>query len=243
MGNNTRVTFFSPECPQAIETMVGSNWEFQNQNPEQRSKDYINELGRDGDEILSRLVNGKTATGWQFVFKADTGTLVTASIKVGAVVGGYHIDSVEISGANTQIHPKMTIIGHAHDGVQNGHNTCRTYKPTVSISGCAFGVPSNLGAVSLKQTAEVDFRSFTYRLSVTHIDEQARDGGELKGDNHDGVETMSVEFTGDATSSDYEITNGWSVPTSQKTPSNTGVTTSSLELVKHISHETVSAQS
>ena len=62
MGNNTRVTFFSPECPQAIETMVGSNWEFQNQNPEQRSQDYINELGRDGDEILSRLVNGKTAT-------------------------------------------------------------------------------------------------------------------------------------------------------------------------------------
>lgn len=233
---NEHVTFFAPECPAAIITLMGNTWEFQNQNAEQRSKDYINELGRSGDEIIKALVNGKTATGWQFVCTATTSTSILPSgLKAGSVVGGYHIDSIEVGWDRGQVKPKITIVAHAHDGVDGGHNACRTYTPSVSFAAVAFGIPSDLGAVALSSEAEVDFRSATYRLAVSHIDETGRSGNQLKGDNHDGVETMNVEFTGDADADDYEIEDGWSAPHSGRTPSNTGVTTSSLELVHHIS--------
>jgi hypothetical protein len=229
---NERVNFFAPECPEEILAALGDSWEFQNQNAEQRSLDYINELGKRGDEILHALVNGKTSTGWQFVSTAATGKLKL--LKVGQVIGGFHIDSEEASWGNNQIKPKMTIVGHAHDGVQGGHNTCRTYSPTVEFEAVAFGIPANLGGVSLSESAEVDFRSARYSLSCSHIDETGRAGNQLKGENHDGVESLSVEFTGDAAPGDYAITDGWSKPSSSRTPSNTGVTTSSIELVHHI---------
>lgn len=236
---NERVNFFAPECPEGILTMLGETWEFQNQNAEQRSLDYINELGQRGDEILHALVNGKTSTGWQFVSTATTDNLTIP--KVGQVVGGYHIDSAEVSWDRAQVKPKLTIVGHAHDGVDGGHNTCRTYTPTITVAATAFGVPADLGAVKLSEAAEVDFRSARYTLACSHIDETGRTGNQLKGENHDGVESFSVEFTGAATSDDYTITDGWSKPSSSKTPSNTGATTSSLELVHHISAETQAA--
>lgn len=238
---NERVTFFAPDCPAAITAAVGGGWTFQNQNAEQRSKDYINELGKGGDEILKALVNGKTATGWQFVSTAASGNVIAAPaagqthpFAPGTVIGGYHIDSIEISWDRGQVKPKLTIVAHAHDGVTNGHNACRTYSPSVTIAAVAFGLPADLGAVALSAEAEVDFRSATYRLSVSHVDETGRSGGQLKGDNHDGVESLNVEFTGDADPDDYEIEAGWSAPNSGRTPSNTGVTTSSLELVHHV---------
>lgn len=230
---NERVNFFASECPEDILTMLGETWEFQNQNPEQRSLDYINELGKRGDEILHALVNGKTSTGWQFVSTAISGKLKLP--KVGLVIGGYHIDSAEVSWDRGAIKPKLTIVGHAHDGVEGGHNTCRTYSPTIEVDVTAFGMPADLGAIKLTETAEVDFRSARYSLACSHIDETGRTGNQLKGNNHDGVESLSVEFTGDAASSDYQIATGWSKPSSSKTPSNTGVTTSSIELIHHIS--------
>lgn len=236
---NERVNFFAPECPEAILTVLGSSWEFQNQNAEQRSKDYINELGKTGDEILKALVNGKTSTGWQFVSTATTGDLTIP--KVGQVVGGYHIDSAEVSWDRAQVKPKLTIVGHAHDGVTNGHNDCRTYSPTIEVGATAFGIPADLGAIKLTEMAEVDFRSARYSLSCSHIDETGRTGNQLKGENHDGVESFSVEFTGAATSEDYTVSDGWSNTSNSKTPSNTGATTSSLELVHHISAETQAA--
>ena len=229
---NERVNFFAPECPEEILAALGDSWEFQNQNAEQRSLDYINELGKRGDEILHALVNGKTSTGWQFVSTAATGTINVP--KAGQILGGYHIDSVDVSWGNNQIKPKMTIVGHAHDGVEGGHNACRTYSPTVEFEAVAFGIPANLGGVSLSESAEVDFRSARYSLSCSHIDEPGRAGNQLKGENHDGVESISVEFTGDAAPGDYSIADGWSKPSSSRTPSNTGVTISSIELIHHI---------
>lgn len=228
---NERVDFFAPECPFTL----GADWEFQNQNAEQRSLDYINELGQRGDEILKALVNGKTSTGWQFISTASTGNLTIP--KVGQILGGYHIDSAEISWDRAQLKPKLTLVGHAHDGVEGGHNACRTYSPTVTIPAVAFGVPSSIGAVSLGESAEVDFRSARYTLACSHIDETGRAGNQLKGENHDGVETVTVDFTGAATSADYTIAEGWSNPSRSKSPSNTGATTSSLELVHHIASD------
>ena len=230
---NERVNFFAPECPEEILAALGDSWEFQNQNAEQRSLDYINELGRRGDEILHALVNGKTSTGWQFVSTAATGNLTLP--KIGQILGGYHIDSAEVSWDRGQVKPKLTIVAHAHDGVEGGHNSCRTYSPTITIAATVFGVPTDLGAVKLTDAAEVDFRSARYSLSCSHIDEPGRAGNQLKGENHDGVESLSIEFTGDAAPGDYSITDGWSKPSSSRTPSNTGVTTSSIELIHHIS--------
>ena len=229
---NERVNFFAPECPEEILAALGDSWEFQNQNAEQRSLDYINELGKRGDEILHALVNGKTSTGWQFVSTANTGTINIP--KVGQILGGYHIDSAEVSWDRGAVKPKLTIVGHAHDGVQGGHNTCRTYSPTIEVEATTFGIPADLGAIKLTESAEVDFRSARYSLSCSHIDETGRAGNQLKGENHDGVESLSVEFTGDAAPGDYSISNGWSKPSSSRTPSNTGVTTSSIEIVHHI---------
>ena len=236
-----RVIFFDPSCPAALQTAVGANWEFQNQNAEQRALDYVNELGRGGDEIARKLVNGKTTTGWQFLSKHATGNVIAPpasgqafAFPAGAVIGGYHIDSVEIVWDRGQLAPKMTITGHAHDGVAGGHNECRTYSPTVTIPATTFGVPADLGGVALSEDAEVDFRGATYRLACSHIDETGRAGAQLKGDNHDGVETLSVEFTGAPTADDYDVGDGWSSTGAGKTPSNTGVTTGSLELVHHI---------
>ena len=227
-----RVNFFMPECPAGIIAALGESWEFQNQNAVQRSLDYINELGRRGDEIMNALVNGKTSTGWQFLSTASSGNLTLP--KIGQVVGGYHIDSAEVSWDRGAAKPKLTIVGHAHDGVKDGHNTCRTYSPTVEIAACAFGIPADLGAIKLTNTAEVDFRSAKYSLSCSHIDETGRGGNHLKGDNHDGVESFTAEFTGEPEASDYEIANGWAKPSQSTTHSNTGVTTSSIELVQHI---------
>lgn len=230
---NERVNFFAPECPAAILTMLGETWEFQNQNAEQRSRDYVNELGQRGDEILNALINGKTSTGWQFVSTATSGKLKLP--KIGLVVGGYHIDSAEVNWDRGTIKPKLTIVGHAHDGVEGGHNTCRTYSPTIEVDITSFGMPADLGAIKLTEAAEVDFRSARYSLSCSHVDETGRAGNQLMGDNHDGVESFTAEFTGDAASTDYQIATGWSKPSSSKTPSNTGVTTSSIELIHHIS--------
>lgn len=230
---NNRVDFFAPECPADILAALGAGWEFQNQNAEQRSLDYLNELGQRGDEILNALINGKTTTGWQFVSTASTGNLTL--VKIGQILGGYHFDSLEVSWDRGQIKPKLTIVGHAHDGVENGHNVCRTYTPSIAIPAAVIGVPADLGAIKLTESAEVDFRSARYSLACSHIDETGRAGNQLKGENHDGVETVSVDFTGAATADDYAITDGWSKPSSSKTPSNTGATSSSLELVHHIS--------
>ena len=80
----------------------------------------------------------------------------------------------------------------------------------------------------------MDFRSATYKLEETHIDEPGRNGEQLAGENHDGVETLEVEYTGDATADDYEIETGWTNDQKTTTPSNTAATTTSLNLIHHL---------
>ena len=158
--------------------------------------------------------------------------------KGGLVSAGWHVDSIQISWGRDQIKPKMVVSAHKHeDGTNHAANSCRTYTATVEIDAVAFGVPADLGAVALASGAAVDFRSATYTLQVNHIDEPGRDGTQLAGENHDGTETFSVEFTGDATADDYELDSDWTNDQKTTTPSNTAATTTSLNLIHHIAND------
>ena len=226
------VEFFNPACP----ITVGSDWEFQTCGPKQTAENYVNELGAHGDEIAHATHGKKTAWSWTFVNKLGSGNISIP--KGGLVSAGWHIDSIQIAWDRQQIQPKMTVNAHMHDaGTNHAAGSCRTYTATVTIAAVAFGVPADLGGVALANGATVDFRSATYTLGVTHIDEPGRNGEQLAGENHDGVETLSVEFTGDATADDYEIETGWTNDQKTTTPSNTAATTTSLNLIHHIAND------
>ena len=231
MANGT-VDFFNPTCP----ITVGADWEFQTSGPKQTAENYVNELGAHGDELRHATQGKKTTWSWTFVNKQDSGTISIP--KAGLVTAGWHIDSIQIAWSRDQIKPKLTVNAHRHeDGTNHATGSCRTYSATVEIDAVAFGVPADLGAVSLASGAVVDFRSATYTLGVTHIDETGRDGTQLAGENHDGVETFAVEFTGDATSDDYTVDSAWTNDQKTTTPSNTAATTTSINLIHHIAND------
>ena len=226
------VEFFNPTCP----ITVGADWDFQTSGPKQTSSNYVNELGQHGDELRHATHGKKTSWSWTFVNNLDSGTITIP--KAGLVGAGWHVDSIQIQWGRDQIKPKMTVNAHMHDaGNPHTAGSCRTYTATVAIDAVAFGVPADLGGVALDQGAVVDFRSATYTLQVSHIDEPGRDGSQLAGENHDGVETLSVEFTGDATADDYAIAEGWTNDQKTTTPSNTAATTTSLNLIHHIAND------
>lgn len=227
------VEFFNPECP----ITVGADWDFQTCGPKETSENYANELDPQGDELRHATHGKRTSWSWTFVNNLSSGNNISIP-KGGLVSAGWHIDSIQIAWGREQIKPKMTVSAHRHD-VGNAHaaGSCRTYTATVTIAAVEFGLPADLGGVALANGAEVDFRSATYTLGVTHIDEAGRDGSQLAGENHDGVETLSVEFTGAATADDYEIAEGWTNDRKTATPSNTAATTTSLNLIHHIKND------
>ena len=226
------VEFFNPTCP----ITVGTDWDFQTCGPKQTATNYANELGQHGDELRHATHGKKTSWSWTFVNNKSSDAITIP--KAGLVSAGWHVDSIQISWGRDQIKPKMTVNAHMHeDGTNHAENSCRTYTATVAIDAVAFGVPADLGAVALATGAAVDFRSATYTLQVNHIDEPGRDGTQLAGENHDGTETFSVEFTGDAMADDYAIAAGWTNDQKTTTPSNTAATTTSLNLIHHIAND------
>lgn len=226
------VEFFNPTCP----ITVGADWDFQTCGPKQAAATYANELGQHGDELRHATHGKKTSWSWTFVNNKASGAITIP--KAGLVSAGWHVDSIQIQWGRDQIKPKMTVNAHKHDdGTNHATGSCRTYTATVEIDAVAFGVPADLGAIALAIGATVDFRSATYTLQVNHIDEPARDGTQLAGENHDGTETFSVEFTGDATEEDYDVGDGWTNDQKTTTPSNTAATTTSLNLIHHIAND------
>jgi hypothetical protein len=78
-------------------------------------------------------------------------------------------------------------------------------------------------------------RSLTYSLAVNHIDEPDGEGGHLAGQNHDGTETITLDFTGEIDIADLGIGDSWLLPdTEGKTRTNAGVHTSTVTLTRHI---------
>ena len=215
-----------------------AGWEIQTGPNPSTETSYANALGRDGDEIRHAGYGAKTSATCTYVSTATSGSLTLP--KVGAILNGYHVDSVSVAYEQTGF-PTLTVTGHRHDDGSPDKAT-RTYSPSVELPAVTLGVPSELdGAFSLSASAECGMRSLTYSLTCTHVDEMDADGGHLAGENHDGVETLSAEFTGKVTvgssGTDVVADAAWFAGTHSQSMGNTSATTTSLTLTRHIAHD------
>lgn len=220
--------------------LTASHWTFQNGGAVNSTSARASDLGRDGNELYATLHNKRSTTSFTYVHDGATGNY--AFPKVGTVSGAWHVDSFKVSWNRERARATLTVNCHRHDQGVNHTTAPRKYSATLTqIPVPAFGVPAvftggtGKNAFTLDANAVIDLREAEYSVSCTHIDEPGRTGANLASNNHDGVETLEVSFTGAATADDYST--DWSAPSSSSTPSNTGVTTSSLSLEHHIAHD------
>ncbi|MGN0851855.1 MAG: hypothetical protein ACI4Q3_00600 [Kiritimatiellia bacterium] len=209
-----------------------TGWEPQNGPNPANAKSYSNALGQDGDEIRNAEYDAKTTYTNTYVSTLTTGNLTIPA--VGDIIDGVHIDSVQVTYNQTGF-PTMTVTGHKHTQGNLDANT-RKYRPSVTLPAVALGVPSEIeDAFELSASADCGMRSLTYTLSATHVDELNGTGGHLAGENHDGVETIAGELTGSAIiGTDLSFDSAWFNDTNGKQQSNTGATTTSFNITKHI---------
>jgi len=173
---------------------------------------------------------------------ADTGGYTIPN--VGVISGGAHIDNVQVAYSQTGF-PTMAVASHKHAnaaGTLQTHDNCRVYTKTVVLPLRAIGVPSTLKDVDNNTIftcpAGIGMKSLTYALAVTHTDEPDGDGGHLAGQNRDGVETLTIEFTGKVIISELQIHGSWMLPDSDNdSMGNTAATTKSITLTKHIAYD------
>ena len=237
-GNNLAhgtIDFFAPADPNLG---LSAEWEFQDGGDIQHSRTRAAEPKRDGDELRSKLHDGKSTTRFVYIFRQPaTAVEVLTFPKVGKIAGGWHIDGFSCSWDRQQLAPKLTVNCHRHDANSHAEDSCRTYTPSLAaIPVTEFGCPADFGAAfKLTTGAVVDLRSATYAVQVSHIDELSRVGEELAGENRDGRETLSVELTGAATSEDY--TSSWDQVDDGVTPTNSGATASSFTFEHHVAHD------
>jgi len=201
------------------------------------------ELGSDGDEIANEGFDKKTNVTCVYGPTVYTGNLTIPV--VGQIANGFHVDSVAVA-YNQQGFPTMTVTGHKHEEGSPDAD-CRTYTATIVLPARKIGIPSALVDTTLVTPADVfklaaeaavGMKGLTYTLSVTHVDEPDGDGGHLAGDNHDGVEKIDVEMSGEAEAAEYTVGAAFFVETNAAgNQGNTSKTTRSLSMVKHIAHD------
>lgn len=231
------IDFFAPSG--AID-LSSSHWTFQDGGGISTSSQRDSDLKADGDELASTLHNKRSSTS--FVYVHDGESDFYEYPKIGLVSGGWHVDSFRCVWSRDRARAHLTVNCHRHDQGVNHTTAPRKYSATLTaIPVASFGVPSvftggtGKNAFTLSANAVIDLRSATYEVSCNHIDEPGRLGNTLASQNHDGVESLEIELTGAPTADDY--TTDWQLPSSSKTPSNSGVTTASLSLEHHIAHD------
>lgn len=212
--------FFNPES--AFGEFAG--WEIQTVNPTTQ-RQRAQALGKDGDEIASKTYDHRTTASATFVATADNAEIP----KAGAIVGGYHIDTITVNFTNTD-YVHMTVQGHKHGTA--AHATCRTYTGSLTTIGTKFGCPATLEGLAIPAGAGV--RSYTYTLTCNHVDELGRQGDFLAADNYDGSETAECELceTGDIAAAE-----GWDLVTDGHTRGNTQAETATATAERHIAHD------
>ncbi len=225
-----RLEFFGPVDPFGL-----TSWEIQNGPNPSTEYQRASALGSDGDEIAFTQYGGKSSGTCEYVAKVATGTLTIPN--VGSVKNGWHIDSVQVSYSQTEW-PKLSISCHKHvSGVED--SACREYAPSLTFPARLIGVPTSLGdAFSVTTGTTVGLRSIQYQLQCNHVEVENNEGGNLAGDNYDGTETLSVEFTGSVEPTAWTLGEKWTADTVAKSQSNTEATTTSLSATHHIAHVT-----
>jgi len=247
----TKPKFFSPVDVLDINTLLNLTgndaWECQSSSPT-TSRDRASALGHDGDERAFREFNPLESLNLAYKCYTVQGFLTLPA--VGKVHNGYHIDRWLLSFTPTDF-PVMTVTAHKHQGTTGSHavDSCRTYSIDLKLPA-QFCIPTQIAfavgsdkAFELKNAA-IGMRSLTVELSCSHIDEQGGCGDWLAGENHDGVETINVEFTGvPEDSTDVAFDPSFSRSSDSRTEGNTQVNTRSLTLVKHLKFDQPSVPS
>lgn len=236
----SKVMFFNPD------SVIGelADWEIQEGSNPNVTRQRAQELKANGDELQSVQYGAQVAYSMNYKCKKVTGDALVIPAP-GAIKNGKHVDSVEVSYSQTDF-PTLAVAAHAHaalDGTPEGHDECRVYTPGVVLPPRAIGVPSTLkdsaGKTIFTCPEGVGMRSITYSLAINHIDEPNGDGGHLAGQNHDGTETLALEFTGEIDIADLAIDPAWKLPdTEGKTRTNAGAHTTSVTLTRHIGYDT-----
>ena len=242
------IRFFDPTNPFST---LEDEWELQNNNASDAYQ-TANALKKDGDFLRGVQYDGKKTLQLSFISKITTGNFslklssgATLAAGIVAVVDGlaYHIDTVSIGYSQTS-QPTLNVSAHAHlDGKghgpaeSGGDGGCRVYLPSLVFPALDVGVPCDLGgAFKLSDDCGLSLRSISYQLQVNHVDALDRLGRHLAGDNHDGTETLSAEFTGEFGTGDFTLGDGW-IRDSTATPrSNTAVNSTTVQLTHHVAH-------
>ena len=224
MSTSAAQAFFNPTSP--FGTLTG--WAIQNENPTTAGT-RAQALGAAGLEIASRIHAKRSDVSATYVATAADAAIP----RVGQVLNGYHVDTVNVVFSNTAF-AQMTLTGHKHVDVANTTHGMtgkvpRQFTGSLTTVGVVFGCPSSPLGVSIPTGAGV--RSMTYNLSVNHVDELDSEGKWLNGDNYDPSETVEVELcdTGVITAAA-----GWDLTSAGNTRGNTAAETSSATVEKHI---------
>lgn len=221
------VNFFNPTDVLGL----GGTW-VQQENNLTDSVQRAQGLGADGDEVAN-TTHGGMESG-TVVYESHTETALVPALVlplVGAVEGGYHIDSLSLVYQPTGW-PRLTVTCHQHDS--NAHEgTLNTFTPSLADACPAqFGIPRALGIEALDD--ECGVRALTYTVGCTHVDED-ENGEHLAGQNRDGVETLAYEFTGDPGA--MTGPEGWDELSDGAPKSNTAAETRSIQWEHHLTRD------
>lgn len=249
------IRFFEPTSPFAA---LEEEWELQGNNASDAYQ-MASALKKDGDFLRGVQYDGKKTLSLSFIGRKTTGDFSLSLSSAAALAAGvvatveglaYHIDNISI-GYSQNSQPTLSISAHAHlDGrghgpaASGGDGGCRIYLPSLTFPALDIGVPSSLeGAFTLSDECALSLRSLNYQLQVNHVDELDRIGRHLAGDNHDGTETLSAEFTGEFSTGDFTLGDEWYRDSTATPRNNTGVNTTTVQLTHHVMHETADAAS
>ncbi len=214
-----------------------AGWEPQDGGGDTTTKDRASALGADGDEFRHADHNEQKTVSATYV-PDGTATDKLAVPKAGCVLDGWVVDSVSL--AYSQEFPVLTVNGHRRTKVVSGaYANMRTYSPTIDLPYVALGVPDQIGPVKCEGA-----RSATYELSCTHVPEVGGQDYLVGADNHDGVETLTVESVCAVTvDSAFADKDKWTDTSRAKNKSNSGATANQVTLVRHLAHDAASAGS
>lgn len=256
MSATSTVEFFKPQH------IVGSltDWELQTGGNPTIARQRAQSLQGDGDElnavqfgvtvsyvenftakkVTNNPASGQTGHSDEFSVGANL-----AVPNVGAIMQGAHVDGITVT-YNQQGFPGLAVNSHKHaavNGTPSNHDLCRVYKCGVQLPARPIGIPSTLKDTDNNTIftcpTGVGMKGLTYALAVTHQDEPDGDGGHLAGQNRDGIETLTLEFTGKVAIADLDIDAGWMLPESDADgQGNTIATTKSITITRHIKWDT-----
>jgi hypothetical protein len=179
------LTFFSPAV-----VLATGGWSIQTSTPGTSAK-RASGIGPTGDESASNRYDDRASLTETYKLFSGDATLPI----VGSLVGGYHIDSVNVKYAEEDW-PTLTVVSHKHTS-GNGHSTMRQFTPTVTVIA-QWGIPEDPFGITCGTLTTVGISSAEYNLTCTHLDILSA-GVHLGAENRDGVETLSIAYVGSAT--------------------------------------------